>query len=552
VVDSCPASPTHNPIPDSTPFERNRGQTGLGSGTGVGTGVGIGVGDGSSPYRRRKILQDAMDHPCMEVNGGGEYRKSNHGNSHYNNERSDENNSHYYNGKCDESNSHYRIKEPPPGQFSIEGDDDDEESLSISQHQQPTSHTETPHTNHDILSQAVKILESSELENSKRNPEKPLFLYKEKGPYFLEFEETPRSSRQGSDALAPKGVEKLGTGSGSVGVGVGVGMGGRKREGSSASMSTGVGVGGVGCIENPMRNGVIGGTGIGTGGTLDKSIFEIGNTSEKSDNSQLPPHSQYHPHSHSQSLSQSLSHPLSQHTHTAHSHQSTVDYRNMGEMRDEDSSEYEGRALRLRVDSETELVQHSQRITNNPMLWLNDDKNYRDNEYSPTANSNSNEILNNNNFNNFNNINNNLEYSENNANSNLNINIDISHQNNTQSKIETFVLRPTGLWNILVELGCSKTFWRFTAFTLLLVNLKAIFRHLDATLPTYLVRTFGKNVPKGKIYSINPFMIIFLTPLVSALTSSSAHYDMIKYGSYISAASPFFVAFSTSIWAVIW
>jgi hypothetical protein len=28
-----------------------------------------------------------------------------------------------------------------------------------------------------------------------------------------------------------------------------------------------------------------------------------------------------------------------------------------------------------------------------------------------------------------------------------------------------------------------------------------------------LVRTFGASVPKGSIYAINPFMIMFLTPV---------------------------------------
>lgn len=106
-------------------------------------------------------------------------------------------------------------------------------------------------------------------------------------------------------------------------------------------------------------------------------------------------------------------------------------------------------------------------------------------------------------------------------------------------------------WVVTKELLKSPTFWRFTAFTLLLVNLNAIFRHLDATLPTYMVRTFGQNVPKGIIYSINPFMIMFLTPVVAALTSKYAHYDMIKYGGYLSAASPFFLACSSSLWATV-
>ena len=46
-------------------------------------------------------------------------------------------------------------------------------------------------------------------------------------------------------------------------------------------------------------------------------------------------------------------------------------------------------------------------------------------------------------------------------------------------------------------------------------------------------------------------MIIFLTPLVAAYLGRYKHYDMIKYGGYITAIAPFFLAVSTSIWAAI-
>lgn len=104
---------------------------------------------------------------------------------------------------------------------------------------------------------------------------------------------------------------------------------------------------------------------------------------------------------------------------------------------------------------------------------------------------------------------------------------------------------------IIGDLAYSKTFWRFVVFTLFLINLRTIFRHVDATLPTYLIRCFGPNYPKGMIYSINPFLIIWLTPIVAAMTSHWAHFDMIKFGGYVSAVSPFFVACSTSTWAVV-
>lgn len=121
----------------------------------------------------------------------------------------------------------------------------------------------------------------------------------------------------------------------------------------------------------------------------------------------------------------------------------------------------------------------------------------------------------------------------------------------TEDGVEAYVPKPQDPWTTAQELVNSPTFWRFAALTLLLVNLHAIFRHLDATLPTYLVRCFGADVPKGTLYSINPFMIIFLTPAVAALTNNYNHFDMIKWGGYLTAASPFFPAMSTSIWAVV-
>ena len=53
------------------------------------------------------------------------------------------------------------------------------------------------------------------------------------------------------------------------------------------------------------------------------------------------------------------------------------------------------------------------------------------------------------------------------------------------------------------------------------------------------------------IYAINPFMIIWLTPVVAAMTTTYPHYDMVKYGAYVSAISPFFMVMSTSTWAVV-
>ena len=97
------------------------------------------------------------------------------------------------------------------------------------------------------------------------------------------------------------------------------------------------------------------------------------------------------------------------------------------------------------------------------------------------------------------------------------------------------------------QLVRTRRFWRFVALTLFLVNLRAIFRHLDATFPTYLLREHGNNIPKGVIYSINPFMIIFLTPLVTAVATGAPDYDMMRNGSWITGLSALPLVLSSTI-----
>eukprot|EP00563_Minutocellus_polymorphus_P003825 CAMPEP_0181035188 /NCGR_PEP_ID=MMETSP1070-20121207/8193_1 /TAXON_ID=265543 /ORGANISM="Minutocellus polymorphus, Strain NH13" /LENGTH=371 /DNA_ID=CAMNT_0023112737 /DNA_START=164 /DNA_END=1278 /DNA_ORIENTATION=+ len=66
-----------------------------------------------------------------------------------------------------------------------------------------------------------------------------------------------------------------------------------------------------------------------------------------------------------------------------------------------------------------------------------------------------------------------------------------------------------------------------------------------------MMREFGDNVPKGTIYSINPALIIILVPIISAATTTIDPLTMIHFGTYISAASVFFLVASTSVWATI-
>ena len=62
----------------------------------------------------------------------------------------------------------------------------------------------------------------------------------------------------------------------------------------------------------------------------------------------------------------------------------------------------------------------------------------------------------------------------------------------------------------------------------------------------YVSRSFGCDAPVGTVYSINPAMIMTLVPLVGAAATHYSHFDMIHYGSYVSALSPLWMAAFTT------
>lgn len=97
----------------------------------------------------------------------------------------------------------------------------------------------------------------------------------------------------------------------------------------------------------------------------------------------------------------------------------------------------------------------------------------------------------------------------------------------------------------------EKRFWRLALFSLLIVLVRLVFRHLDATFPKYLLREFGPDAPYGLIYSINPAMIILLVPIVGAYTNGVHPFKMILQGSFVAASSVFFLVISTSMWTSI-
>lgn len=85
------------------------------------------------------------------------------------------------------------------------------------------------------------------------------------------------------------------------------------------------------------------------------------------------------------------------------------------------------------------------------------------------------------------------------------------------------------------------TFRAYMLFISVLVLVRAIFVHAHSTWPTYMIREFGADVPQAALWSLNPLLIIFLTPVIGSLTSRFTSWSVIMWGSFITAGSVLFM-----------
>jgi len=91
----------------------------------------------------------------------------------------------------------------------------------------------------------------------------------------------------------------------------------------------------------------------------------------------------------------------------------------------------------------------------------------------------------------------------------------------------------------------QSAFYRLLAFFLFVGFLKAIFLQMDYVFPKWGIRELGLNAPVGKLSAINAIVIIFLVPIVGALTQKFAAYRMVVVGGAICAAGVFIMALPT-------
>ena len=88
-------------------------------------------------------------------------------------------------------------------------------------------------------------------------------------------------------------------------------------------------------------------------------------------------------------------------------------------------------------------------------------------------------------------------------------------------------------------------------FVSLLVLVRLIFQHAHQTWPKYTMREFGERFPFADYWSLNPLLIIFLTPIATALTRERSAFGTIVVGSLVTALSVGFLVASTTVTATL-
>ena len=100
--------------------------------------------------------------------------------------------------------------------------------------------------------------------------------------------------------------------------------------------------------------------------------------------------------------------------------------------------------------------------------------------------------------------------------------------------------------NLFAGLFKQRSFYRLLAFLGLIACLKLILMQMYYVFPTFGIRELGEGAPVGALWNINSWLIIFLVPMVGALTQRWPAYGMAIFGGAISAGSVFVMAMPTS------
>jgi MFS family permease len=107
----------------------------------------------------------------------------------------------------------------------------------------------------------------------------------------------------------------------------------------------------------------------------------------------------------------------------------------------------------------------------------------------------------------------------------------------------------SGASRIFAGLWRQPAFYKFLVFLSLVVAVRLIFYHMHYTYPKFGIRELGPGAPIGRLWAVNSLLIIFLVPLVGALTQRVSAYKMVIVGSSISAGSVFIMTLPPGLFA---
>ena len=103
---------------------------------------------------------------------------------------------------------------------------------------------------------------------------------------------------------------------------------------------------------------------------------------------------------------------------------------------------------------------------------------------------------------------------------------------------------------IMKQVFSEKAFWLFLFMLGLLVFIRLVFFHFHYTWPKYGIRVLGEGVKIGNIYGVlNPLLIVFLVPLIAAMTKKISSFKMMLVGTLISAFAVFLATFPADTYA---
>ncbi|MFH1728559.1 MAG: MFS transporter [Pseudomonadota bacterium] len=99
---------------------------------------------------------------------------------------------------------------------------------------------------------------------------------------------------------------------------------------------------------------------------------------------------------------------------------------------------------------------------------------------------------------------------------------------------------------IMKDIGSDKLFWLFILFLFILVLVEMIFEYYYSVFPAYTSR-IGLETEVNKLSLLNPLIIIFLVPVITAFTNRLRGYYVVVAGAFIIAGSVFFMGFGESL-----